>query len=473
MLTVCAGCHPLLEQSDTATMLPALLRDPVLGSQQAENWPGWRGLGTAGISLDPHLPVQWSADEHIAWRVGVPGVGKSSPVIWGENILLTSAIGQGAAPQLSVLCYHRADGKLKWQSSVGTAKDSRYTINGLAAATVATDGTRIVASFGSNGLFCFDFEGRQLWHVDLGSRKHAWGLASSPVIWGDLVIQLSDSEDHSFLAAFHKADGRQMWRNSRDSYGSWCTPALVTTGPRQTELIVNGAGTADSGGGYVISYDPASGKEIWRVQGTTNSVWPSIIPGHGIVYSTSGRNGPTLAIELGGSGEVTADHVAWRLSHSAPYVPTGVAYRNRLYLISDSGVLTCYNAGNGDEIWRQRLPGTYSASLVAGDGKIYATSERGTVYVISASDKYQLLSSNEMKQRSVSTPAISRSELFLRTETHLYCIPSPGPPLLDVVEKPSETTDAASVPSPSDRDAAESPESAKNPTAGADSGQAG
>jgi outer membrane protein assembly factor BamB len=203
---------------------------------------------------------------------------------------------------------------------------------------------------------------------------------------------------------------------------------------KRQELIVNGTGTDVADGGAVISYDPATGHELWRVIGTTEVVCPTAVFGGGLVVSTSGRNGPIIAIRPGGKGDVTNSNVVWKLSRGGPYVPTGVAYRNRLFTIADGGILSCYNLGNGDEIWRNRLSGTFSASLIAANGYLYATNEYGVVYVVAAGDTFQLpLAANDMQERMMATPAAADNDLFVRTETQLYCIsgtkPQTAPPL--------------------------------------------
>jgi hypothetical protein len=191
-------------------------------------------------------------------------------------------------------------------------------------------------------------------------------------------------------------------------------------------LVVNGGVQSDTSGCKVVAYDPVDGRQLWSVDGMTELVTPTILVGDGMLYAASGRNGPVMAIRPGGRGDVTQSHVVWKYRRGGPYIPSGVLYRNRLYLVSDSGVLTCYNSGDGSKIWTQRLRGTFTASLVAADGRIYATSERGTVYVFAAADSFQLWAENKLAQRCLATPAIAGGELFLRTAEHLYCFPGQG-----------------------------------------------
>jgi outer membrane protein assembly factor BamB len=294
---------------------------------------------------------------------------------------------------------------------------------------LATDGQRIVAFFGSAGLFCCDFSGNLLWRADLGKLDHQWGTASSPVMYGGLVIQLCDSETGSSIAAFDKQSGKPAWRTERPSTGCWTTPVLFATNLRppdsreqRTELIVNGTGGKESGG-LVMAYDPRDGRELWRVRGTTDIVTPTTIAGPEFIYSTSGRNGPIIAIQPGWDGDVTDTHVAWKLNRGGPYIPTGLVARGRLFIPFDNGQITCYRMDDGEVVWTKRLRGDFSASLLAANDRIYAASEQGIVYVFAAADEFSLLAENDLREPILATPAMAAGELFLRTAGHLYCIP--------------------------------------------------
>jgi len=425
-LAACLGCRPAVESTPQALPLPLLDRDPLEDGADADRWPGWRGRNGSGIAPRGNPAVSFSAGEGFRWKVAVPGEGNSSPVVWGDSVLLTTALPDTDPPTLSILCFGRSDGRLLWQADVGRARGPTHKKNGYASATVATDGERIVAFFGTTGLFCHDFSGERLWHADLGDLSHTWGTAASPVLYGDLVIQLCDSKRDSYIAAFDKRSGKEVWHTPRSSYACWATPILVeadVNGARRTELVVNGAGSRSPDGRLVIAYDPKDGHELWRVRGTTELVAPTPVASGGLVYSLSGRNGPILAIRPGGTGDVTESHVVWKQRRGGPYVPSGVAYRNRIYLVRDNREVACYNAGSGRQIWIERLRGTFSASLLAADGRLYATNEQGTVYVFAAADSFDLLAQNEMDERCLATPAIAGGELFIRTEKHLYCVP--------------------------------------------------
>jgi len=437
LVVLVAGCQPALELSDDAVSLPAVQRDPAEGAASPSRWPSWRGVASAGIAASGSPAVHFSTSEGVRWKTAVPGRGNSSPVAWDDLVFLTSALEDSQPPRLVVLCYDRRDGQLRWQIEAGTAHGRTHVKNGYASASVAADGQRVFAFFGSAGLFCFDYSGKQCWHAELGDLDHQWGTASSPVLYGDTVIQLCDCLRESHIAAFDKATGRRRWRTPRPSYSCWSTPVLTTVkagGQERAELIVNGTGAASSDNCLVLAYDPADGRELWRVRGTTELVTPTPLIGRGLVYSTSGRNGPIMAIRPGGSGDVTDSHVVWRAPRGGPYIPTGVVYRNRLYLITDRGQMTCYDAGNGSEIWSKRFRNAFSASLIAADGRIYATSESGTVYVVAASDAYELLAENQLQSRCLATPAVVDGDLLVRTENELLCIAGKadvGPPAID------------------------------------------
>jgi len=408
-----SGCRPSVELSEQAVSLPLLKRDPAENGQDADCWPGWRGRNGSGIAPAGSPATQFSAGEGFRWKVEVPGQGNSSPVVWGNLVLLTSALDHTDPPTLAILAFDRSDGTELWRAEAGRATGRTHKKNGYASATVATDGRRIYAFFGGTGLFCYDFSGKQLWQAELGDLDHQWGSAASPVLYDNLVIQLCDAQHVSYIAAFDKLSGQPVWRTERSSYGCWSTPVLVEAkagDSLRTELVVNGAASSEKDGRVIIAYNPNDGRELWRVRGTTNLVTPTPVTSGNLVYCTSGRNGPTFAIRPGGTGDVTDTHVVWKQRRGGPYIPSAVAYRNRLYLVNDTGVLACYNAGDGTRIWRERLRGNFSSSLVAADGRIYAIGERGAVYVFAAADEFKLLAKNDLDEPCLATPAIADGE---------------------------------------------------------------
>lgn len=429
LLALASGCDAGREISSTAAPFPAIAQDPV-ETTASKQWPGWRGTNCAGIAADQRLPVVFGPAQGLRWRADVPGEGNSSPVVWNDRVFLTSAVNVGSQQKLALHCFDRDTGKLRWRADCASSRGSTHVKNGYASATPVTDGRRVFVSFGPAGMYAFDFEGKQLWRTELGTLEHQWGTAASPVLFEDLVIQLCDAEQSSSIAAFRQSTGELVWRTARDSGGGWGTPVLVEAtsaagGSPRIELVANGTGTDP---GIVIAYDPKDGRELWRVRGTTSIVCPTVIVAGGLVISTSGRNGPIIAIRPGGAGDVTESRVVWKRRRGGPYVPTGVAYRNRLYLVSDGGVLACYNQGDGTQVWQQRLKGAFTASLVAGGGQVYAVSERGEIHVVAAADEYRELAVNDFQQRMLATPAISGGELFIRGEEALYCVAAVASP---------------------------------------------
>jgi len=420
------GCRPPVESTPEAVPLSLAQSDSAEDGVGVDRWPGWRGRNGSGVAPGGSPATSFGATDGFRWKVEVPGEGNSSPVVWDDLVLLTTALDETDPPTLTILGFDRSDGRLLWQTEVGRARGRTHGKNGYASATVATDGERVFAFFGTAGLYCCDSSGEVLWRAELGDLDHMHGTAASPILFGDSVIQLCDSKNDSYLAAFDQRSGEPIWRTDRPSYACWSTPVVVEaetgSGPR-TELVVNGTGSRSRDGRLVIAYDPDDGRELWRVRGATELVAPSPMASGGLVYCHSGRNGPILAIRPGGSGDVTTSRVVWKQHRGGPYIPTGVVYRNRLFLVRDSRELACYNAGSGRQIWTERLRGTFTASLVAADGRVYATSEQGIVYVLAAADTFQLLARNDLDERCLATPAIAGGELVIRTKKHLYCIP--------------------------------------------------
>lgn len=420
------GCRPTFEASDEAVERPLLERDPAENAGELSRWPGWRGHNGSGIAPGGSPAIHFSNTEGFRWKVPVPGQGYSSPVVWDKYILLTTALGDADPRTLAVLCFDLRNGAELWRAVAGKAVGRTHTKNGHASASVATDGRRVFAFFGGTGLFCFDLfdGGKQLWHADLGDLDHQYGTAASPVLYENTVIQLCDCEQDSYIAAFDKLTGRRLWRTERTSEGCWSTPVFVEVqetnrdGAR-TEMVVNGT---QGHGGLIIAYDPADGRELWRVRGSTTYVTPLPLVSGGLVYCMSGRNGPIAAIHPGGSGDVTDTHVVWKHTRGGSYIPSGVAYRNRIFVLGDGGSIACYNAGSGQRVWAERLSGDYTSSLVAADGRLYAISEQGLVSVLAAGDEFELLAKNELDARCLTTPAIVDGELLIRTENELYCM---------------------------------------------------
>jgi outer membrane protein assembly factor BamB len=283
----------------------------------------------------------------------------------------------------------------------------------------------VFAFFGSAGAMAVDFEGRLVWHRDLGAFNTVWGTAGSPALFEDLVIINADQDGaeaegptQSFLIALDKAGGETVWRAERpEQPRSWSTPVVVTLDDgRSHELVLNG-------GHRVTAYDPRTGNLLWHCAGATQWVTPTVVTGNGLIYAASGPNGPVLAIRPGGRGDVTRSHLAWRAKRGAPYIPSPVFAGGRLYMVNDGGIVTCHDGATGAIVFQGRLPAsTFSASLVAAGGNLYITSEQGETYVIAPADKLQIVARNNLGERCLATPALADGQIVLRTEKHLWCL---------------------------------------------------
>lgn len=419
-------------------------------------WPQWRGPDGLGISAEKNLPSEWSPTKNIRWKTPIRGRGHSSPIIWGNRIFLTSSIegpiipgrqavkhtrggeefihpdSVGAEYQhtLKVLALDRETGKILWEKTAyeGPVHDNRHRKNNYASSTPATDGERIYAFFEAEGLYCYDFQGKQLWRASVGKiAKMGLGHGISPVLYGNLVIVQCDQEDGgksagSFIAALDKKTGKEVWRSARIHRKTWATPLLVKTGAR-TELIASGAET-------VISYDPATGAELWRSDGIKGHAIPSAVAADGMVFLSAGYpTKRTLAIKLGGSGDVTASAIAWSYDKGTAYVASPILYQGFLYLTNDKGVLTCFDARTGElkyEGGRVPVPASFTASPVAFDGKLLMTSEDGDTFVIKAGAQHEVLATNTVGEPVFASPAIAAGRIFIRGEKHLYCIEKQG-----------------------------------------------
>jgi outer membrane protein assembly factor BamB len=413
----------------------------------AQNWPSFRGPEAAGVADGQHLPVQWDVakGKGILWSTAVPGLAHSSPIVWGDRIFVTTAVsskpdasfkrglyGEGNASddtsvqRWRVLAFHRDTGKLLWQQTAyeGAPKEKRHMKATYANSTPAADGRMVVAFFGSQGIYAYDFDGKLLWKRDLGRlnvgaydlKDYEWGTASSPIIYKDLVIVQCDQQEGSFLIALDRASGKTVWKTERDELPSWGTPAIFA-GRQRTELVTNGSN-------FIRGYDPATGKELWRLGGSSKITAPTPVSSGDLVLVASGRRpeAPIFAIRPGSGGE---PKVAWQKQQRGPYMPTPLIYGEYLYILGNAGIFDCYVFKTGEEVYRERLShqgSGFSGSPVASDGKIYLPSEDGDIFVVKAGKQFELLSKNEMGEPLMATPAIAAGKLIVRTEHKLWAI---------------------------------------------------
>jgi outer membrane protein assembly factor BamB len=392
-------------------------------------------------------------DAHLKWKVEVPGLGHSSPIVWGDRVFVTTAASTNpsaddwqkgfpvadrspdtAAISWKVLCFDRDSGKLIWLRTAveEVPVNFRHLKNSYASQTPVTEGTYVYAFFGDQGLYCYDFQGNLIWSRDLGDfvTRENWGLGSSPVLFEDLVIQTCDQESgDSFIIALDKKTGKTVWKQSREELTSWSTPHLYLEGSRP-ELIVN-ATTA------VRSYDPATGKLLWECRGPATSITtPTPVSASGLIFVSSGfiRDPvrPITAFVPGANGDVTlkdgetkSESIRWRQSTAAPYIPTPVTDGDYIYVLYDQGFFACYETKTGREIYSKQRIGmgtNFSASpLVIGD-RVFCFSEDGDVYVLRTGPEFEVLSVNSLGEGIMATPAVSGGMIIVRTIKHLYGI---------------------------------------------------
>ena len=421
---------------------------------QAQNWSSFRGNNASGVAEGRKTPAAWSVDksQNIVWKTSIPGFSHASPIVWGNRVFVITAIssdsntgfiakdrGIGLAEDSvkhtwRIYGLDKKSGRVIWSQTAyeGIPRARRHVKATQANSTPATDGKYVVALFGSEGLVCYDVNGKQIWKQDLGilnpglwdDPSSSWGHSSSPIIYKDLVIVQADGHKQSFIAAFNLKDGKQVWRADRGEITSWTTPTINTATTR-AELVVNG-------GRFIRGYDPLTGKELWRFSDNDTQVkMQAPLVAHGLIYITGGypAGRPMYAFKPGAVGDIslkpdqeTNDFIAWKSSKGSPYTPTPIIYGDLLYTCADNGVLTAYDAKTGSMIYQQRLPSSFSASPVAADGKLYLSSEDGDVFVVRAGPKYELLATNVMGQPLMATPAISDGLLILRTKDFVYAV---------------------------------------------------
>ena len=394
----------------------------------AEDWPQFRGAHQ-GVSTETGLPLRWSAGSGLAWKVRLPGPGHSSPIVWGDRIFVTAFEPRGAmgnliwwrSGRLLVVCLEARSGRVLWQHEVAVREvEKLHSSNAPASPTPVTDGQRVYAYFGSFGLVALDFQGRRVWEKALGPFPNDWGSASSPILHGNLLLLNCDSDgDDDYLLAVDKATGRTVWKAARTgATRSWPTPMVWSEGGGDQIVM--------SGSGRVKAYDPKDGRELWSVEGLTTWVTPTPVAAHRLPYVAS--NGPggnvVMAIRPGGHGNVTGTHVAWRYDKAAPYSSSPVVVGDHLYTVKNGGVMTCFDARSGAVQWQERLParGSYYASLVAGEGRVYALSEEGEATVVEAAKTFKVLGTGALGERTMATPAISGGRLFIRSDETLFAI---------------------------------------------------
>ncbi len=422
---------------------------PAPGTASAtDNWPQWRGPGGLAVASGAY-PEAWSATENVAWKTAIPGSGHSSPVVWGNRVFLTTSlegehfpgrlapdhlgfdlqpgylhpdsVGVDFAQELRVLAVDATDGAILWQRTVhdGPVHDNRHRKNTYASATVVTDGEGVYASFESEGLFAFDMDGEPLWSASFGGMaKAGLGPGTSPILYGDLLILQGDQEmgANSFVAGLDRTTGRVVWKTERTNRRSWATPLIVHDGERDVLLA--------SGAEAVIAYDPLTGAELWRTEGTRSHPIPSIVSGGGLAFATAGsQRKVALAIRL--RADRGDDRIAWRYDKGTAYVPSPILLGEHLYLMTDRGIVTALDAGSGELVYeggRVPVPATFTASPVAFDDKILMTSEDGDTFVLQAGPVHEIVRTNSIDEPVYASLALADGTIYIRGAQHLFAI---------------------------------------------------
>ena len=412
------------------TLAAALALFVVVSSNlHAADWPAWRGRTGQGFSDDTAIPLTWSDTENVKWKVPLPYQGNSTPIVFGNKIFLTQANNKGATR--SLLCLSREDGKLLWQQDVSySAKEKSWKPYWYNNSSPVTDGERVVVSFASAGMYCYDMDGKELWkRTDLGSWQHTFGSGSSPIIYGDTAILFcgpNEKKGRNFLLSVDKKTGKTVWEHDEE-FGTWGTPLIIKHDGKDQLLL--------STQPELKGIDPKTGEELWRCGGHNKYVYASPLYGDGVVVGMTGYNGQAFAVKLGGSGDITGDRL-WLHPRATQRVGSGVVIDNHVYIVEASGIPHCYELTTGEEVWqvKQRPNGGETwGSMVHANGRLYVLMKNGSTLVFAASPKYQLLATNKLTDDTAtdrpvtecetnSSLALPNGEIFLRTSKHLYCI---------------------------------------------------
>jgi outer membrane protein assembly factor BamB len=388
-------------------------------SAAGENWPCWRGPRLDGTSLETNVPIHWSATSNVIWKTELPGSGHASPIVYGDRIFTVSAATE--TQDRLLLCVDRKSGQLLWRRTVLTAPlEDKHTLNSFASSTPATDGEFVYLAFLDRDqmlVAAYDFQGTQRWAVHPGPFFSHHGFCSSPILYRDKVILNGDHDGDSYLVAVSRSDGRTLWKTPRENRTrSYCAPIIRDLAGRPQMVL--------SGNKCVASYDPNNGKRHWIIDGPTEQFVASPVFSEqtGLIYITAGYpDHHILAIRPEGTGDVGRTHIVWRTTRGAAYVPSPIIEGEYFLVVSDSGVVHCYEAGTGKLAWAERL-GEQHASIVSAEGRIYCLNDRGVMNVVKSGPRFVPLAENEIGERCFASPAISHGRIFLRGDKHLFCI---------------------------------------------------
>jgi outer membrane protein assembly factor BamB len=403
-----------------------------------ENWPGWRGPRGDGTSTETQVPVRWDAatGENIRWQIDVPGDGHSSPVIWGDRVFLTSCLPE--TEERVLFCLHRDDGRTLWKQTVVRAPlETLHQLNSRASGTPATDGELIFVTFletdgslvdapnvgtprqitpGQMLVAAYDFDGHQVWVQRVGEFISAHGFSTCPVLYENLVILNGDHDGQGYLVALDRETGETVWKSPR-AHGirSYVTPIIREAGGR-TQLVM-------SGSLHVAAFNPLDGASLWTHEGPTEQFVASpVFDGERFIFVGGFPDYHVLALRGDGAGDITQTHVAWHSTEARCYVPSPVLVDGRLMVANDEGIAHCFDASTGEHLWKTRLGRHYSASLLSANGRAYFLDDDGITKVVRSADTLEVEAENPVGEFCCSSPAIADGALYIRSETHLFCI---------------------------------------------------
>lgn len=420
-----------------------------------QQWPGFRGPWGCGYIESTQAPTFWNVDSstNIKWKMPIPGLGHSCPVIWDDKLFVTTATsGASEEPlkvglygdideaddnilyEFKVYCLDKNTGKITWEKTAhyGNPKSRRHTKSSQANCTPATDGKYLVVNFGSEGLYCYDLNGNLIWNKDLGllnpgpynDPEIEWGYASSPVIFNDVIIIQCDIPNNPFITALDLATGNEKWRTSRsDEVSTWCTPAIYSKAGN-TQVIANGYK-------QICGYEFETGKKIWRLSNGGDAPAPTPVIANDLIYlnSAHGKYSPIFVVRPDAIGDITLaddstknNYIVWSVKRGGAYMQTPLIYKGLLYNLQVNGQLTCYDALTGEVKYKENFKEAFTASGIAADGKLYFSSEEGNIYVVEAGPEFKLLAKNAMKDICMATPAISGNTIFLRTQHFVIAV---------------------------------------------------
>jgi len=392
------------------------------------DWPSWRGPQHDGSSEEKGLPMKWSDTENVAWKVALPGPGNSTPIIHGDQVILTQSTDNGH--QRFTMAFDRKTGRPLWKTGVTWKEDEpTHKTNPHCSASPTTDGERIIVSYASAGIFCYDMQGKELWKRDLGLQHHIWGNGASPVIVGDRVfINHGPSIGKTKLVAMDKKTGEILWEQREKErptkgnpgfYGSWSDP-LPRVIDGKSQLLM-------SWPFRVCSIDPENGKDLWTCEGLNSLVYTSPLFADGVAVAMGGYSGMVLAVRAGGSGDVTSSQRIWHNPKSPQRIASGVIHEGHIYIHNDPGTAQCIDLKTGEDVWSERLKGEGTSgqnwsSVVLSEGKCYTVNQGGDCFIFTASPDFKLLATNPLREKVIASIAVADQHLYIRGHQHLFCI---------------------------------------------------